>query len=106
MIHILITKHKQQYRGFSVSGHAGYAEAGSDIICAAVSVLSVHTVNGIEEFTTSSIDYTCEDGLITVNFSDDFTAEAKLLMDAYVSSVKQTIQQYGRQYIHLEIKEV
>ena len=25
------------YTGFSVRGHAGYAEAGSDIVCAAVS---------------------------------------------------------------------
>ena len=30
---------KDRITGFSVSGHSGYAEAGSDIICAAVSAV-------------------------------------------------------------------
>ena len=29
----------ERITGFSVSGHSGYAEAGSDIVCAAVSAL-------------------------------------------------------------------
>ena len=36
--------------GFSVSGHSGYAEAGSDIICAAVSALvtmAAATINDV-----------------------------------------------------------
>ena len=33
------------YRGFSVSGHAGYENAGKDIICASVSALVINTVN-------------------------------------------------------------
>ena len=30
---------KDRITGFSVSGHSGYAEAGSDIVCAAVSAV-------------------------------------------------------------------
>ncbi|MCD7772191.1 MAG: ribosomal-processing cysteine protease Prp [Oscillospiraceae bacterium] len=33
------------YNGFSVSGHSGYSEAGSDIVCAAVSSAVMLTVN-------------------------------------------------------------
>ena len=36
--------------GFSVSGHSGYAEAGADIVCAAISAaveLTVTTVNDV-----------------------------------------------------------
>ena len=40
--------------GFSIQGHAGYAERGSDIVCAAVSVLAQNTVNSIEQFTQDS----------------------------------------------------
>ena len=29
----------ERITGFSVSGHSGYAEAGSDIVCAAISAL-------------------------------------------------------------------
>ena len=34
--------------GFSTEGHTGYAEAGSDILCAAVSSLTIFVVNTIE----------------------------------------------------------
>ena len=32
-------------------GHAGYAEEGQDIVCAAVSALIINTVNSLETFT-------------------------------------------------------
>jgi len=35
--------------GFEVSGHAGYADPGKDIVCAAVSILATTTVNSLEE---------------------------------------------------------
>ncbi len=38
------------YQGFLCSGHAGFARAGRDIVCAAVSVLVINTVNSIEQF--------------------------------------------------------
>ena len=37
--------------GFKLSGHAGFAEEGSDIVCSAVSMLVINTINCIEEFT-------------------------------------------------------
>ncbi len=37
-----------------MQGHAGYAARGSDIVCAAVSVLAQNTVNSIEHFTQDS----------------------------------------------------
>jgi uncharacterized protein len=40
----------QQIRKFELNGHAGYAEYGQDIVCAAVSALSLSAVNGLEHF--------------------------------------------------------
>ncbi len=40
-----------EYIGFETSGHAGYADEGYDIICAAVSALTVNAVNSVETFT-------------------------------------------------------
>ena len=37
MIQIRTEREKGTYRSFSIDGHAGYAEAGEDIVCAAVS---------------------------------------------------------------------
>ena len=37
--------------GFDLEGHAGYSEAGTDIVCAAVSVLVINTINAVEMYT-------------------------------------------------------
>ena len=37
--------------GFRLTGHAGYAEEGEDIVCSAVSILVINTINCIEKFT-------------------------------------------------------
>ena len=37
-----------------VKGHAGYDEYGKDIVCAAVSVLTVNMANSVEKFTDDS----------------------------------------------------
>lgn len=43
-------------RGFEASGHAGYAEAGSDIVCAAISALTQSTAGGISEVVKAPVD--------------------------------------------------
>ena len=37
-----------QYTGYSAKGHSDYAEQGSDIVCAAVSVLGATCANSLE----------------------------------------------------------
>ena len=41
----------------TVSGHAGYAASGEDIICAAVTALSGTLVKSIENLTDDKIEY-------------------------------------------------
>ena len=45
MIKARIYRKNQKICGFEISGHAGYAQAGEDIVCSAV------TVNAVEKFT-------------------------------------------------------
>ena len=42
--------------GFHMSGHADYAEHGSDVVCAGVSALVINCINSIEEFTDTKFD--------------------------------------------------
>ena len=52
MIRVTVYKtRRHEYAGFDLSGHAGYEEAGHDIVCAAVSALVINTVNSVEQFT-------------------------------------------------------
>ena len=42
---------KKECTGFQTEGHAEYADPGQDIVCAAVSVLIINTMNAIELYT-------------------------------------------------------
>ena len=49
MIHVKFTKKADLITAFEMYGHAGYADSGFDIVCAAVSVLAINTVNSLEQ---------------------------------------------------------
>ena len=108
MIKIAIYKNSQGiYRGFKLLGHAGYSEYGSDIVCSAVSVLVLNTINSIESFTKDSmrVRQDADEGLIEVHFKTDISSDTRLLMDAMVLGLK-TIRNEYKKYILLKIKEV
>ena len=46
MTKVEIFNHDGRIHGFSVSGHSGYAEEGSDIVCAAVSAAVTFVLTG------------------------------------------------------------
>ncbi len=80
-----------------VTGHANFAEIGSDIVCSAVSMIMFTIANKLDEmekFITIEIDE--EDGgymQIEVVKSDD---ETKLLMDTLVLGLKMIEEQYSK----------
>ncbi|MFP4461956.1 MAG: ribosomal-processing cysteine protease Prp, partial [Thermotogota bacterium] len=49
MIRAVFYKCKNSFNGFDISGHSGYAKRGKDIVCASVSVLSLHTARILNE---------------------------------------------------------
>ncbi len=49
MITASFTKQNGAYTGFRVCGHSGYADAGSDIVCAAVSAMVMLAVNTVQD---------------------------------------------------------
>ena len=57
------------YYGFEEQGHTGYAEAGEDILCSALSSMTMLIINSIEVSYASSVDYTI----------DEKTADIKLI---------------------------
>ena len=104
---VVQTKDKQ-IRAFQVAGHAGYAESGQDIVCSAVSALTITTINSLEAFTSQSfeIDQDEEDGVITVNFLEDLNHDAALLMNSLILGLKSIENEYNNEYIHVDFREV
>ncbi|WOO88063.1 ribosomal-processing cysteine protease Prp [Mollicutes bacterium LVI A0039] len=86
-----------------VTGHAQFAEAGSDIVCSAVSMIMYTIANKLDDldkFITIEIDE--EDGgymQIEVVKSDD---ETKLLMDTLILGLEMIKEQYNE---YIDIKE-
>ena len=48
MTSVAVSRDEHGICGLSASGHAGYADSGSDIVCAAVSVLMTTCANALE----------------------------------------------------------
>ena len=96
------------YKGFRCKGHAGYAESGSDIVCAAISILVINTINSIEQFTEQA--FSCqqdeETGTICFEFTDAPSKEAVLLMDSMIFGLREVEKQYHKKYLRLHFKEV
>jgi len=49
MISVTFFRKENEIDEITVSGHAGYSDQGEDIICAAVSVLTISILNGLTE---------------------------------------------------------
>ena len=94
---IVQTKDKQ-IRAFQVSGHAGFAESGQDIVCSAVSALTITTINALEVYTSQpfEVDQDEEDGIITVNFLDDLSHDAELLMKSLILGLRSIENEYNK----------
>ncbi len=92
--------------GFKVDGHAGFAEYGQDVVCAAISVLTINTVNSIEEFTQDKFELkTDEDaGLIEIRLSS-LSNESKVLLQSFALGIN-SIAQGNDGYLLINIKEV
>lgn len=93
--------------GFCISGHAGYAKAGNDIVCAAVSVLAINTINAIDNLTDNAYKVeNGESGLIKFKFTSKIDEKGKLLIDTLIMGLIEIHNEYGDKYLELYFKEV
>lgn len=109
MITITIFKNKSgSYKGFQCMGHADFANKGKDIVCSAVSILVINTINAMETLLKEPFSYQQAeaDGMIKVDFADTPSVGAALLLDAMVLGLEEVKKQYGTKYTILKYKEV
>ena len=106
MTAVTIYKRSGQYTGFTIEGHAGYADEGQDIVCAAVSVLSLNTLNSIEAFTEDQFSGEEKDGFLSCSFPEALSEKAVLLLDSMVLGLTDIQRSYGKSYIRIVFKEV
>ena len=82
--------------GITVDGHAGYAEAGKDIVCAGVTALVVNLIDSIEGLTADTIQYEISPGRADIHYKD-LSEEGKLLVDSFflgICSIEQDFPEH------------
>lgn len=93
--------------GYKASGHSGYSEQGSDIICSAISTSLQMTLIGIQEILKLRVDFKINDGFLDVdlkNISQDKLTQTNILTEAMAIFLKELTKQYPK-YIRLVEKE-
>ncbi len=54
------------FYGFEEQGHSGFADAGEDILCAALSAMTMLIINTVEVAYASDVDYTIDEGATNI----------------------------------------
>ncbi len=92
---------------FTVKGHAGYAEHGSDIVCAGVSTLVINTINSIEHFLDENIvikDMNKSSGVIDCFLPDikkgKYNPQTTILLQSMVFGL-QNLEQVYSEYVKI-----
>nr|WP_296011155.1 ribosomal-processing cysteine protease Prp [uncultured Blautia sp.] len=98
---------EQSISGFLMQDHAGYAESGSDIVCAAASALAQNAVNSIEQFTDDAFTVDVDElsGRLEVNLEPGYSKETELLLNSLILGL-QGIEEEYMEYIDVIFEEV
>ncbi len=68
--------------GIMISGHAGYAPTGSDIVCAGVTALTQELIRSMEGLTDDRIETDIGSGMASIQFGD-LSEKGRLLIDSF-----------------------
>ena len=96
------------YQGFTCKGHAGFAKFGKDIVCSAISILVINTINAMEMIAKEEMDVENDEqtGYIKCDFLRVPAHDSVVLMDAMVLGLDNICQEYGKKFIELKFEEV
>lgn len=72
--------------GITVAGHAEYAEAGKDIVCAGMTALTQTLVRSLEGLTSDEIEYEISPGRADMHYRN-LSEAGKLLIDSFFIGV-------------------
>ena len=100
MTTIKFFKNREKFIGFECSGHTGYAKAGNDILCSAVSALTQSAVLGIVDVLGIEGEFDKEDGFLRF-FPNKITDETELIFKVLYNSLSDLMKD-NEKYIQVE----
>ncbi len=95
-----------QFTGFDCEDHADYADAGEDVVCAAVSALTITCMNSIEVLTQAEFTQDIDEANAMICFRlTSGGRDAQLLLHSMVLGLEEIESNYS-EYIDVIFKEV
>jgi len=98
--------HLKSAREVVVQGHALFAPHGTDIVCAAVSVLTQTVALAVEDLLEMDPDIVMEEGFFSINAPESVEGDKKekfdLLMDTMLLGLKETARSYPDHLVYRE----
>ena len=79
--------------GITVAGHADFAEAGKDIVCAGVTALVQTLVKSADDLTEDKIEYEISPGRADIHYGD-LSEAGTLLVDSFFIGVCQIADEF------------
>ena len=78
------------------------------LICSAVSILAINTVNSVECFTSDEYTLKTDDkrGYMYFSFDNEPSEQAELLLKSFELGIKGIVEEYGNRFINLVEWEV
>ena len=80
--------------GFHISGHAGFADAGEDVVCAFVSSAAYMTANTITDVMGIDAQAEAGDGDMLLRVSKEASGQCKVLFEGLKLHLLSTQEQY------------
>ena len=104
------------FYGFEEQGHTGYGDAGDDVLCAALSAMTMLIINTIEVAYASDVDYSVNEGATHImvrskaalpEFESDENKRYAVsgLFLSYYYQLNDMIEEYY-DYLDVEVKDV
>lgn len=89
---------KNKLNGFSVIGHSGAGSHGEDIVCAAVSALSITAVNALEKVAGIAVSPTVGEGVLHVRIPMDTTKKQKRCAETILRTARLGLYQIAARH--------
>lgn len=80
--------------GFVLDGHSGYAAAGADIVCAAVSSAAYLTVNTITAMSADDLRATVSDGYMVLRLGRAQAVRCQAVLAGFYQHMRQLQRQF------------
>ena len=116
MTKVVFFKSNDSFWGFEEQGHTGFDASGNDILCSAISAMTMLVINAIEVAYASDVDYTIDEGATNIRvrskaalaeFEDDERKRYAVsgLFMSYYYQLNELVEEYYDN-LSVEVKDI